>query len=53
MHPADTGFPGNRIRDAAPLPPELTVRTLTLLILEDNTEGAIQEGYGSWDEPKG
>lgn len=27
--PADTGFPGNRIRDAAPLPPELTVRTLT------------------------
>ena len=54
LHPSDTGFPGNRIRDAThPPPQELRAGTLTLLISEDSTEGESQEGYGSRVQPKG
>lgn len=37
LHPSETGFPGNGIRDAAPQ--LLKAGTLALLILEDSTEG--------------
>lgn len=54
LHPSDTGFPGNGIRDAThPPPQELRAGTLTLLISEDNTEGESHEGFGSWVQPKG
>lgn len=50
LHPSETGFPGNGIRDAAPQ--ELNAETLTLLIPEDSTEGESQQDYNSWDPLK-
>lgn len=46
LHPSETGFPGNGIRDVAPQ--LLKAGTLPLLISEHSTEGESQQGQESW-----
>lgn len=46
LHPSETGFPGNGIRDVAPQ--LLRAGILPLLISEHSTEGESQQGQESW-----